>query len=89
MAARPVERERGSLDLAQRMKARLAVQKAHVAAMEIVLPAFTDFYASLSDAQKAALEPRRRYRRDVGDISRPEWRGFPDAVARPVLLPDR
>jgi hypothetical protein len=46
-------------DLADRLKARLDIEKAHVDAMTKVLPAFEAFYDSLTDAQKQALEPRR------------------------------
>lgn len=46
-------------DLADRMKAQFAVEKAHVEAMTNVIPAFEAFYDSLSDEQKQALEPRR------------------------------
>jgi hypothetical protein len=56
---------------------RLEIQKARIAAMETVLPAFTEFYGSLNDTQKAALDPRRgRRHRDVGEVSAPE---LPDA----------
>lgn len=46
-------------DLADRLKARLDIQKARVAAMSEVLPSFEAFYDSLSAEQKRALEPRR------------------------------
>jgi hypothetical protein len=68
-AARPVEGERDSVDLAGRLNMRLEVQKAHVAALETIVLAFSAFYASLSEEQKAALEPRRReHRRDFGAL---------------------
>lgn len=41
------------------MQARIAIEKAHTAALETVLPAFEAFYASLSDEQKAAFAPER------------------------------
>ncbi len=68
-AARPAEGERDSLDLAARLNMRLEVQKAHVGALAAVLPAFSAFYTSLNDEQKAALEPRRReHRRELGAL---------------------
>jgi hypothetical protein len=80
-AARPAEGERGGLDLAERLNMRLEVQKARVAAMETVLPAFTEFYASLSDAQKAALHPLRGpHHRDIGEVSAPELPGAAEPV---------
>jgi hypothetical protein len=75
-AARPAEDERDSLDLAERLNMRLEIQKARIAAMETVLPAFTEFYGSLNDTQKAALDPRRgRHHRNVGEVSAPELPG--------------
>jgi hypothetical protein len=80
-AARPAAGERDSLDLAERLNMRFEVQKAHVAAMETVLPAFTAFYASLSDEQKAALEPpRKHHRRDFGMTSEPGMPAMPEEL---------
>jgi hypothetical protein len=59
--ARPVAQDASAKpDLAARLKTRLDIEKAHVAAMTSVLPAFESFYNSLSDEQKAAIEPRHR-----------------------------
>jgi hypothetical protein len=68
-AARPAEgADVSSTDLADRLKARLDIEKAHVAALEGVIPAFEAFYDSLSDAQKQALTPPQRgERRDIGE----------------------
>ena len=48
------------VDLLDRMQGRIEIEKAHIAAMEAVLPAFEAFYNSLSDEQKAQLAPQRR-----------------------------
>jgi hypothetical protein len=81
VATRPGKGERDSLDLAERLNMRFEVGKAQVAAMEAVLPAFTAFYASLSDEQKAALEPRRkRHRRDFGMTGGPEMPATPEEL---------
>lgn len=47
-------------DLADRLKVRLDIEKAHVEAMTAVIPTFEAFYDSLSDEQKQNLEPRRQ-----------------------------
>jgi hypothetical protein len=44
------------------LKARLAIEKAHIAAIETVLPKFEALLASLTDAQKAAMTPQRQAR---------------------------
>jgi hypothetical protein len=41
------------------LKARVDLEKAHTAALEAVLPKFEAFWNSLTDAQKADLQPRR------------------------------
>lgn len=57
---RPATAEaREALDLVDRLQARMDIQSAHLEAMTSVLPVFEAFYDSLSDEQKAALEPRR------------------------------
>lgn len=45
-------------NLLTRLQSGLKVEEARLAAMTAVLPQFEAFYASLTDAQKAALEPR-------------------------------
>ncbi|HEY0853201.1 MAG TPA: Spy/CpxP family protein refolding chaperone [Devosia sp.] len=45
-------------DLLTRMQSGLKVQEARLAAMTTVMPQFEAFYASLTDEQKAKLEPR-------------------------------
>jgi hypothetical protein len=88
-AARPAEGERGSLDLADRLNMRLEIQKAHVAALETLVPAFTAFYDSLSDEQKAALEPRgREHRRDFGAIPNEPGMMYGPELGAPEELPE-
>ena len=88
-AARPAEGERGTLGLAERLSMRLEIQKAHVAALETVVPAFAEFYASLSDEQKAALEPRRERRhREVGEMSAPQLPAAPEELPELIGLID-
>lgn len=47
-------------DLSERLENRIAIETAHLAALEAVQPAFTAFFDSLTDEQKAALTPDRR-----------------------------
>jgi hypothetical protein len=54
----PAEGETAARNLIDSLTTRLEVEEARLAAMQEVLPAFTAFYTSLSDEQKAALEPR-------------------------------
>jgi hypothetical protein len=81
-AARPADgTDVSSVDLADRLKARLEIDKARVAAMEGVVPAFEAFYDSLTDAQKQALAPERRAARRMLDGPKGEHRhqhGTPD-----------
>jgi hypothetical protein len=42
-----------------RMQDRIAIEKAHTAALEAVLPSFEAFFNSLTDEQKAQLQPQR------------------------------
>jgi len=51
-------------DLLETMKQRLKVEEARVAAMTSVLPEFEAFYNSLTDEQKAALQPAAHQRGD-------------------------
>ena len=53
-------------NLLTRLQSGLKVQEARVAAMSAVLPQFEAFYNSLSDEQKAKLEPRGREGRGPG-----------------------
>jgi len=66
------ERERGAdrPDIADRLETRLAIASAHLAAMEAVLPAFTSFYDSLTEQQKASLESPRHHRGQPRDRDR-------------------
>src|SRR5690606_20600936 len=57
--ARPGEPGTAQGDLVDRLTTRHELARAQVAAMDTVLPAFEAFFASLSDEQKQALEPRR------------------------------
>ena len=78
--ARPAEGEAADRDLAERLKSRLDIQQAHLTAMSAVLPAFEAFYDSLSDEQKAAMEPRRQMMKH-GML---EERGRPGAPQAPT-----
>jgi hypothetical protein len=55
----PAEGDTAERNLIDNLTTRLQLDQARVAAIEEVLPSFTAFYASLSDEQKLALEPRR------------------------------
>lgn len=68
-------------DLADRMKARHAIEKAHVEAMTTVIPAFETFYDSLTDEQKLSLEPRRGRHHDGRRVDAPQP---PAAPAQPA-----
>lgn len=46
-------------DMAQGLETRIAVEKAHVAALEAVQPSVAAFFDSLTDEQKAELMPAR------------------------------
>jgi hypothetical protein len=48
------------VDPVERMQGRIEIERAHAAALESVLPAFEAFYNSLTDEQKAQLQPQRR-----------------------------
>jgi hypothetical protein len=48
--------------MVDRLKTQLAIETARVAALNDVLPKLEGFYNSLTDAQKAALAPRREAR---------------------------
>lgn len=56
--ARPDADTAANRDLVDRLKARLELDEARLAAMSTVLPAFEAFYDSLSDEQRKALAPR-------------------------------
>jgi hypothetical protein len=64
-------------DLADRMKTRLAIEKAHVEAMTNVIPTFEAFYDSLTDEQKLSLEPRRRHHMEGQRPDAPRAPGTP------------
>ncbi|WP_323014836.1 Spy/CpxP family protein refolding chaperone [Devosia sp.] len=51
-------------DAAQMLENRIALEKAHLAALEAVQPAFAAFFDSLTDTQKAELAPARGERAD-------------------------
>ncbi len=65
------------VDLLDGMQGRLAVEKAHVAALESVMPAFEAFYNSLTDEQKAQLAPPRRGDGDGKGPGRPHMGEMP------------
>ena len=55
---RPAEGEQPAMpDVAQGLETRIAVEKAHVAALEAVQPSVAAFFDSLTDEQKAELMP--------------------------------
>lgn len=56
----PVEGEtRVAPSVAERLETRIALEKAHVAALEAVQPSVAAFFDSLTDEQKAELMPQR------------------------------
>lgn len=63
-------------DLLNRLKSGLALDEARLEAMNAVLPDFEALYASLTDAQKAELLPRRGFMMQFDD------RGGPDRPDR-------
>lgn len=76
--ARPAKTaEATAPDLADQMKARLAIEKAHVEAMTTVIPTFEAFYDSLTDEQKQALEPRRHQHMEGRRLDEPRHPGDP------------
>lgn len=61
-AARPTasaDAQQQPVDPVARMQTRIAIEKAHTAALETVLPKLEALYNALTDAQKAALQPQR------------------------------
>lgn len=66
-------------DMLEMMKSRLQIEEARVAAMGSVLPKFEAFYNSLSDEQKANLQPRGRQHdgRGPGNVRGPNADGRP------------
>lgn len=56
----PAEGEKPVMpDVAERLETRIALEKAHVAALEAVQPSVAAFFGSLTDEQKAELMPAR------------------------------
>jgi hypothetical protein len=56
----PAEGETAAVpDISERFDNRIAIETAHLAALEAVQPAFTAFFDSLTDEQKADLMPER------------------------------
>lgn len=74
-AARPAADDTARPDLVARLKARLDIEQARLDAMTRILPDLEAFYASLTDAQKADLQPRRGFR------TAPDARSAPDRDA--------
>ena len=66
-ANKPADGAAPTADLADRLGTRLKIDEARVAAMSDVLPAFEAFYDSLTDDQKAALQPQREHHRMFGE----------------------
>jgi LTXXQ motif family protein len=62
-SAVPAEGQTAELpDISERFENRIAIETAHLAALEAVQPAFTAFFDSLTDEQKAELAPQRHDR---------------------------
>lgn len=76
-------------DLADRMKARHAVEKAHVEAMTTVIPAFETFYDSLTDEQKLSLEPRRGRHHEGRRVDAPQPPAAPAQPAPDTTAPQQ
>lgn len=57
-AARPAKDAAARPDLVERMKTRVAIETAHVEAINTVLPKLEALFAALSDEQKASLQPK-------------------------------
>lgn len=70
-------------DMVTRLKTRLDLDKARIAAMETVLPKLEALFASLSDAQKQSLAPRQ-HRQGPGGMIKPAQPGTP----APSVAPD-
>lgn len=72
-------------DVVERMKTRLAVDSARVAALTAIMPDFESFYASLTDEQKGRLMPRRQrghmgMMEPRGDKAAPEGKDKPKTM---------
>jgi hypothetical protein len=67
----PARNEADSANLVQRLQDHVALDEARIAAVQSVLPPLENFYDSLTNEQKAMLEPRRgaRERGDRGERS--------------------
>jgi len=83
-APAPVERsaEATPPTPSERLDQRIAAEEAHLAALKTVQPAFTAFFDSLTDAQKAELAPRRDAMR--GQQGKPVPPIAPDAAPAPT-----
>lgn len=70
-------------DMSKRLEDRIAVDTARLAALKSVQPAFTAFFDSLSDEQKAQLTPQRPDRGGMfgGKFGGPRHQGGPAAPA--------
>lgn len=77
---RPEDGFAGAPDLVKRLEAGIAIGEARLAAMNEVLPALETFYGSLTDQQKALLEPRRGSR-----DGRHGMRAAPPVPAAPAI----
>lgn len=61
--AAPAEGQTAELpDISERFENRIAIETAHLAALEAVQPSLTAFFDSLTDEQKAELAPQRHDR---------------------------
>jgi hypothetical protein len=64
--------------IVDQLKSRLAIETARVAALNDVLPKLDTLYGSLTDAQKAAIQPHRPgWHRPQGGHQPGQWNGRP------------
>jgi hypothetical protein len=88
--AAPVEGETATAtapDLSERLENRIAVETAHLAALEAVQPAATAFFDSLTDEQKAQLTPERHERNGMPGFGKGGPRHPEGGLAAPADAP--
>lgn len=83
-ALRPAAGETGQRpDFSASLENRIALEKARLAALESVQPAFTAFFDSLTDEQKTALAPQRPERGERPHRADRQGRGLGDHSGGP------
>jgi hypothetical protein len=87
--AAPAERP----NVADRLTARITLEKAHVDALTAVQPSFTALFDSLTDEQKAKLMPQRQQRMGWGHHRNGNGNGMhapqaPAALDAPAMAPE-